>query len=263
MALTQPALFLYGYQVTIQNSSLEFYNSNTQTPLTALQATLTEGYYSLTGLLLEIATALSTADPSNTYLATANRSLMGGLENRVTISSSGSFFSIIFGTGLRASSSCATLIGFNHVDYTGATTYTGSSTTGKSLQTIFPAYNYLPPELMQKIFGSVNISANGDKEAIVYQIQKFWQASFKYEPKAKVLTQWNDFFTWAIQQRPLEFTPEYNVPGVFLEGTLEKTPYDGKALGFSLPEMLPSFPNFYETGMLNFRLKIQPPTFLL
>lgn len=267
MALSQPSLILYGYQVTVLNAALDFYNVNTQTPSTAFQGTLTQGYYSLTGLLAEIARVLNTADPSNTYTATVNRNILGGLENRVTISSSGSFFSIIFGSSMRAATSCASLIGFLPADYTGSTTYTGSSTSGTRVISELPAYTFLAPTFSEKVFGNVNISAIGDKEAIVYQIQQFWQGNFRYEPNTKnnkkVETDWIPFLNWSIQQRPLEFTPDYTDPTTFYEGTLETTAADGRALAFNMVEMIPSFPNFYETGMLRFRLKIVPPSFLL
>src|SRR6185312_143402 len=263
MALKQPSLLLYGYEVTIQNQALDFCNDISQTPSTCFQGTLTLGFYSLTCLMTEIAIVLNTLDPSNVYTVTANRNIAGGLENRITITSTGGFFSILFGTSMRAATSCADLVGFNHSDYTGATAYTGSFTTGSALLTQFPAYNFLPPENMKKIFGAVNVSAIGDKEAIVFQLQKFWQADFRYEPASSIQSEWESFFDWAVQQRLLEFTPEYNVPDTFYEGTLEQTAADSQGLGYTMTEMLPNFPNFYQTGLLKFRQTVPPSAFIL
>jgi len=60
---------------------------------------------------------------------------------------------------------------------------------------------------------------------------------------------------WLIQQREFEFTPEISSPNLVYEGTLEKTDSDSKGLGFEFKEMLPDFPFYYRTGMMQFRLK--------
>lgn len=251
MALASKSLFLYGYTVTEFNQSLDFKADIGDT--SPRLATLRLGYYSLTSLLDEIVRALSEQDNVNTYTATAIRTANGGLENRVTISSSNSFFQILFATGPRSVSSCASLIGFPPTDHTGSTSYTGIYTTGTALIPSLVAYNYLAPEDMQTVFGSVNLSASGIKEAIVFNLQSFWQCEFKYEPKNKKSTEWVPFMQWAIQQRRLEFTPEITSPTVYYEGTLETTSADGKALSYKFEEMLPEFPNYFKTGMLKFR----------
>jgi hypothetical protein len=106
---------------------------------------------------------------------------------------------------------------------------------------------------MRKVFGNVNVSASGQKEAIVFNVQKFFQVEFRYEPKTKVKTQWAPALEWMIQQRPIDFTPEISAPTVFYESTLEKTGADSKGLSYQMDEMLPQFPNFYKTGILTFR----------
>ena len=116
-------------------------------------------------------------------------------------------------------------------------------------------YNYTGPSIMRNIFGAVNIAADGTKEAVVWQIQKFFEMNFKHEPEAKAITEWSEFLTWAIQQKPLEYTPEISSPTVFFDCTLESTPEDGKGLGFKMKEQLPEFPFYYSTGMLKFRVK--------
>lgn len=252
MALKQKSLFLYGFTVTPNNQFIEFASVNTQTPSTAFVATLTLGYYSLTGLLAEITRAMNAADPLRTFTVTANRTVAGGLENRVTISTNGSYLKLFFQTGVRAAASARTLIGFQALDYTGVTS-TGNSSAGTALVPTLVGYNYLDPNNLRTIFGSVNVSATGEKEAVVYNTQLFWEVNFKYEPRVKIDNEWTPFLTWAIKQRLFEFTPEITSPTVFFEGTLERTVGDGKGLGYSLKEMLPSFPDFYETGVMRFR----------
>jgi len=254
MALRQKSLFLFGYEVTPNNRSLDF-KAAALGP--TILATLNVGFYSLTGLLIEVARAMNAADPAHTYSATANRTLVGGTQNRITVISSGPFLSLLFSSGPRTASNCASLLGFTVTDKTGATSYTGTLTTGRSLVSEYPAYTYLSVEEFQDVFGAVNISTNGTKEAIIFQIQQFFQAQFKYEPEAKVKIQWLDFWTWAIQQRLFEFTPEITSPTIIYECTLEKTSSNGKGMGFKMTEMLPNFPFNYDSGMMTFRKNIR------
>lgn len=244
-------LFLYGYQVTELNSSLDFKANPLDSPPRA--ATLRLGFYSLTSLMAEVERALTELDPSHEYTVTADRTMNGGTENRITIETDHTFLQLMFGTGPRATSSCAALLGFTATDQTGGTSYTGTSTTGTALIPERAGYNYVPPEFNQVVQGAVNISTSGLKEAIVFNLQSFWSVEFKYEPKVKVLAEWVPFMKWAIQQRRLEFTPNTSEPSLIYEGTLERTDADGKALGFKMAEMLPDFPDTYRTGNLLFR----------
>lgn len=252
MALTSKSSFLYNLQVTASNSSLDFKISGGGSQL---NATLTQGFYSLSGLMEEIVRALQAADPSHTYTVTADRTVSSGTQNRVTISTNGAFLGLLFATGTRSASTCAPLIGFAVSDRTGATTYTGTASAGTILLTTWYASSYLPPESFRKVFGSLNVSATGEKESIVYQVQKFFQAEFKYEPQAYVISDWAPFLTWAIQQRDFEFTPQISSPNTVLDCSLEKTSADGKGLGYTMKEMLPEMPFLFTTGLLTFRLK--------
>lgn len=259
MALRSQSLFLYGLQVTANNRSIDF---KTSLLGSEKQATLRLGYYSLTGLMDEVVRALTEADPVNTYSMTANRTFAGGTENRTTISTSGSYLDLLFLSGTRNATSCDSLIGFNHADYTGSTSYIGSFSCGTVLIPDLVGYNYLGPEFERKVFGSVNIAANGAKESIVFQVQRFFEVEFKYEQQDKIISEWMPFMNWSIQQRPLEFTPEITTPGTFYDCTLESTSDDGKALGYKFKEMLPQFPFHYQTGLLKFRQTVPPAGFI-
>ncbi len=252
MALSSKSIFLYGLQVTELNSSIDFRAVNAG-PI--LMATLRLGYYSLAVLCTEVARAMREADQNNNYSVTTDRSIGGGTQNRTSIETDGSFLEILFGTGPRAASGAFSLIGFLGIDYTGSTSYTGSSSAGTMLESTLVGYNYLSPDFDQKVFGSVNVSASGAKEAIVYSIQQFTQVQFKYEPKQKVITKWKPFLQWAILQREFDFTPEISSPNTFYEVTMESTSGDGKGLAYKMTEMLPRFPNLYDTGSLRMRLK--------
>jgi hypothetical protein len=250
MALKTQSLILYSYEVLTSAQYIDFQSTSGGPVLTAV---VNLGEYSLTNLLQAIASAMAEADSTNVYTLTANRNIMGGYQNRVSISSNGSYFKLLFGSGPHASTSLASLLGFNQVDYTGATSYIGAQTTGTSLIPAYIGYNYNDDQNQAKVFGAVNVSAVGLKEAIVFQIQNFLDVEFKYEAKS-ALPNWNSFWTWAIQQRPFDFTPEISNPNTFYQVTLEKTPADSKGLGYLMKEMLPDFPNYYQTGAINLRV---------
>lgn len=260
MALAQKSLFLYGFEVTSLNSSIDF---KTTSMGSEKNATLNLGFYSLTSLMEEIVRAMGVADASQTYTVTANRNVSGGLENRVTIAATGGFLSLLFASGSRAASSTCTLIGFLPADQTGAATYTGSSSAGTRLVTTYAGYNYGPPDFNKEIQGAHSISASGVKESIVFQIMKFISIEFKYEAKAFVLSSWVPMMDWAIQQRSFEFTPEYDTPGTFYEVTLEQTAKGSTGMAYSLAEMLPQFPNLYQTGPMRFRQRISAGQFII
>jgi hypothetical protein len=201
-------------------------------------------------------------DPARTYTVTVNRLVMSGTQNRVTISTSGGFLSLLFLTGPRTTTTVAPLIGFAVADQTGSTSYTGTSTAGTAMISELIGYSFLDTEFRRKVQGSVNIAASGDKEAIVFNIQKFWRIEFKYEPEIKVKAEWLPLMEWMIQQRLIEFTPEIEDANTILEGTLEKTSEDGKGLGYEINEMLPDFPGFYQSGIMTFRKRLNPSTFV-
>lgn len=253
MALKAKTLFLYNLQVTTDNRSIDFKSSSGGSQL---NATLTLGFYSLTGLMAEVKRAMEEADPGNTYTITADRTISGGTANRVTIATSGSFLSLLFSSGTRSASTAALLLGFAITDRTGATSYTGTSSAGTVITSTLVGYNYLSTDFNRKVFGSLNVSATGEKEAIVFQVQQFFQMQFKYEPGSYVSSSWMPLMTWMIQQRPIEITPEITTPTSFYECTLEKTSADGKGLGYVFKEMLPDFPNLYDTGLMTFRKKV-------
>lgn len=250
MSTTSQSLFLYSYEVTQFNSSIDF-RAVAFGPI--LTATLQFGSYSATQLLEKVKASMEAVDPLNIYSASIDRTTLGGTENRITISTNGAYLDLLWLTGPRNFSSACTLLGFNQVDNTGATSYTGNFSSGIILIPDYFAYSYLGPDFMRTVFGAKSITASGIKETIVWQVQKFFQAEFKHQPYNKVVTEWTDFLTWAIQQKPFEFTPEISSPSVFYQATLETTGADGNGMGFSMAEELPEMPFLYRTGTMKFR----------
>lgn len=251
MALGARSLFLYGLQVTELNSSFDFRAVADETPRLA---TLNLGYYSLTSLLAELVRAIQAVDSSRTYTATVDRTVAGGLQNRVTIASNGALFEILGATGPRVASSCLSLFGFSASDYTGAVSYLGQSTAGTLISPKYPGYNYMGPDDFQAVEGTVSRSASGIKEALVFSVKKYWQIEFKNEPKAN-LPDWRPFLQWLMLQRPIDFTPEISDPATYYQGTVDRTESDANGLAFKLKEQLPQMPNYFGTGLLTFQVK--------
>lgn len=251
MALKSKSLFLYGLKVTSANNAIDFRLASGGT---ILRATLRTGYYSLTSLSNEVVSAMKAVAPSHSFQCTADRSINGGLENRVTIrTTSSGWFELLFASGPRASSSCAGLIGFPAQDKTGATQYTGTTSAGTVLVPAWWGKGWQPPELFKKNFGAVSVTASGEKEAVVFAIQQFMNVQFDYELEADALTKWPALIDWMISQRPFDFTPEISSPNIVHDVTLEKSSDDGKGLGFQMREMLPDFPGHFTTGPMTFR----------
>jgi hypothetical protein len=251
MALNSKSLFNYGIQVTNLNQNIDFRKELGGNILTAQ---LNLGFYSPGGLADQVALQLQSIDPENVYTVTVDRTILGGTQNRITIATSGSFLELLFATGPNENISAAGILGFNAIDYTGSTSYTGAQTTGTILIPDYIGYNYSDSDMASKLFGAVNVAASGLKEAVTFNTQFFVEVEFKYEPASR-LSEWKSFFIWAIQQRQFDFTPQLSNPSLVYNSTLEKTEYDDQGLGYKMRELLgESLPNFYTTGPLVFRI---------
>lgn len=258
MALSSQSIFLYGYTVTAANRNFDFQAVAAET---TRQAVLNLGYYSLSGLMRELVRAIGVVDATNTYTVTADRSFSAGLQNRITIATSGTYLSILFASGVNTATNCAALFGFTATDKTGSLTYTGTSTTGtvlrpnRSQPAIF-GFNYNDPTFQPRAMGSLNVATSGVKEEVIFNIQNFWSIDFKYITQNEGQNEWLPFFTWIIQARAIEMTPVIASYASFFEGTIESTSADGKGMAFYLKEMLPQFPNIYQTGTMKFRQRL-------
>lgn len=248
MALTDKSLFLYGITVGTTNYYLPFKAASGGPEIDAV---IPANQYTLTSLAAAIATAMNQADTANTYTVTVNRTLSNNLQNAFTISTSGIYLSLLFGSSSLVSLSIATTIGFTASDKTGSTSYTSASTSGTALQTTWYGFNYQPPSVNLKTIGSVNLAANGTKEVVYWSVQQFIKVEFRYEVQANVLAYWQPMIAWMVTGGCFEFTPETKTPSTNYSCTLESP---GGGLELMMKEMIPDFPFVYTTGPLEFRL---------
>lgn len=247
MALTSKSLIRYGLTVDVFNANLYI---NVGAGLK--HGYLNYGYYTVDSLCVEVIRVMLQLAPGKIFTYSIDRTISGGTQCRVTFSCTSAPFTIDFSQA----STVGPSLGFNPVVYSGLLSYTGSADAGTTLIPELIGYNYLGPEFQKQVNGTVNISAVGLKEAVVFQLMQFVQVEFKYEPQAKVISQWASFWDWAIQQKVFEFTPQISDAATTYQVTLEKSQSDGKGLGFRMTEMLPEFPFYYRTGLFTMRKQV-------
>lgn len=250
MALTSLSQMNYGIEITKFNRYIDF-----QTTFEGPQfsAALSVGYYSLTSIANEVVRAMTAADAANSFYCTVDRTYLSGSANRITIGCGTSgYLNLLFHSGTHTVNTAASVLGYSITDYTGSIYYQNASSIGTYLRPSLYGYNYVPFELNQEVQGSRSIAVSGIKEAIVFNIMKFGSIEFKFEPKSKI-AEWTAFMQWAIQQRPFEFTPEIASPSTYYEVTLDTSSRGSNGMGFRFSEQLPQFPNYYQTGKLEFR----------
>ena len=254
--ITDKALFLYGFDISLSNKYINFKNASLGNEITAV---LPIGNYTCTELLFQIKKAMDLADGVNKYTVSINRGIDSGESNRVSISTNGSYLELLFNSGTNAANSVASLIGFDLIDYTGGLSYTGYKNAGIILLPDFPTYNYLSPDSLITNDGVKNVTASGIKETLVFSQMYFFEGQWKWIANRGgnlQLTQWQSFLKYATKQFKLEFSPSiYEDSSLFYQCTLETTPADGNGLGYRLNLMNGlGLYRFYETGTLKFRL---------
>lgn len=252
------ATFCYGFDITPFNQYINFKIASLGPVLTAV---LPVGNYTCTQFMAAVVAAISQVDQINTYSVTLNRNVNGGTANRMTISTSGTFLSLLFGSGPNAATSPAPLMGFTQADQVGGTMYTGTLNAGILLTPNFPTYNYNGPNNVVEQDGVKNVSATGIKETLVFAKMKFFKGMWQYitdQDGSGQLTAWQNFLQYATQQLQFEFQPSINEdPTLFYECTLESTPEDGNGMKYELKQMLQmQMYRFYGTGDLKFRIVV-------
>lgn len=240
-------LINYKLEVTTANRSLDF-KSSFGGP--EKQATLRVGLYSLTALAQEVARAMTDADGgANTYSVTVNRTIGGGTQNRLTISTSGAFLSILFATGTRTASTCAGMLGFNVTDRTGATSYDGNNTAGVIIIPTYPPYDLQQPGTIHDAKRSLNETTSGFVETVSFSTFRNFQFKIRYiEEDSAEFSAFQDFHIWLLRGGPIEFTPLITAPTVYASGIPInlRTPIE-------LNRMVPSHYDYFETPSYTFR----------
>lgn len=258
MALNDIPSFLYGYDVNDFNKYINFQKVSLGPVLTA---TMNIGNYTATQFMAEVKRAMEFIDGTNLYTLTLNRTINSGRSNNMTISTSGSFLSILFNTGANAATSPRDLMGFAHTDLTGSTTYTGGFQSGTIWIPQFATWNYLSPDEMVEQDGVKNVTSTGIKETLVFAQMSFFQGEWRYitdNDGSFQKTQCENYLKYATKQLKFEYAPSINEdPTHFFQATLESTPADGNGLKYRLEQMNKvGLYRVYQTGIMKFRVVI-------
>jgi hypothetical protein len=256
MALSTHSVFYYGYEITKNNNKINFKEG-----VPELTATITNGSYSLTDLLVAIKTALDAAG-ALTYTVSVDRDT-----RKITIAST-STFSLLTNTGSQVGLSPWSLLGFSQTsDHTGASTYTGESSSGSVYYPQFVLQGYEDPENNQEaVDPSVNQSSNGKTEAISFGLKKFvtfdikWINEYPQDGKliktdSNALDNLRNFLLALVDKQPVEFMPDEDDRATFITGIGESIGGNKKGIGFAIKELVDrDLPGYYEINDIKLRV---------
>lgn len=246
MGLYNQCLITFNIQVTPNNRSLDFLTSFGGLEK---QATLRVGLYSLTTLAAEINRAMSVADPNFTYTVSFDRSVSGGTQNRITISTSGGFLELLLGSGTRAASSIATLVGYSATDKTGATSYTGVTSCGTILIPSYPPQDYQPIGSIHDSRRATNDSTSGKIETVSFAYFRNFMFKIKWiQENTSEYYNFQNFHIWLLRGGPIEFSESIADANTYTVGVaINLRP------PLELNRMVPSFYDYFETPVYTFR----------
>lgn len=255
MALDSFSVFYYGHEITVINNFINFDEGSGE-----LSAELAVGFYSLTEFTDEVESALNDVG-TLTYTVSANRNT-----RLITISATGSF-DLLFSTGSQAATSTYELLGFTASDFTSASSYVGSASSGLIYKPQFKLQSYVDADdNLNFVDSSVNQSANGRVQVIRYGTERFYEMNFKYLTNllmdGKVILNnptgiedIRSFMDYIVNKSPIEFMPDVGDRSTFYTVLLESTSDSKNGTGYKLREMVnENVPNIYETGVMKFRL---------
>lgn len=246
MGLFAKCLINYGIEVTTFNNSLDF-KASMGGP--EKQATLRVGLYSVKSLAKEVARAMKAADAVNTYTVTVDRSVSGNTQNRIEIETNGAYLDLLFLTGTRTASNCATLLGYTVTDKTGATSYTTSTSCGSIIIPEYPPYEYQPLGSIHDARRSVNDSTSGVIETISFETFRNFEFQIKYiEEGSSDYAAFQAFHVWLLRGGPIEF-----IGGINDLNTLSVGVPINLRTPLELNRMTPGFYDFFETPKYVFR----------
>ncbi len=254
-ALEKHSKFYYGWQVTTQNRNIDFNDGSIKS------VTIKTGYYTSSDLAVEIKKKMDAAS-SLDFTVTFNRST-----RKFTISS-GSTFSLLFGTGPNTSQNMSSVLGYTNTDKIAASSYLAESASGYEYATQFYIQSYKDTSTNRKaVDGVVNEASNGAIEVVKFGHKRFMEGEFLFItniPQNEVSIVRSNFsgredfihfIEWCTEKAPIEFMKIESDVETYQEFILESTPTDSKGLDYDLIEMYDrGLAQYYRSGVLKFRL---------
>lgn len=256
MALKTHSLFYYGHVINGDNNLINFKDGAGPEKV----AELPVGSYTLTKFL-EILTASLNAESSLDWAFSIDRTT-----RIVTLTSSGPA-SLLFGTGSTFINSPAPLLGFPYADILNATSFVGTFGTGSAYSPQFPLQDFKDKDENKKMVNAVvTKSATGDSVSVQsFGIERLFKFNIKYitnQPTAGILRGSQSavedakaFLDYIVEKHPIEFMKDETKPEEFDKVYLQSTPQSGEGTAYELTEYVDrSLPEFFETGLLTFKL---------
>ncbi len=256
MGLKTKAKFYFGHVIDETNKNLDFNEGGSN-----LLAELRPGDYSLQEFVIEIARALTDASETGDYTATVDRA-----SRKITVTGP-SPFSLLVLTGDGRGASPWALIGFTlDSDKAGASEYTGENPSGEAFVPQFLLQKYTPFEDNEQAAGaSVSTSSSGVVEVVSFGLVRFMECeitnqtnndvgnSGDWESDPQGLENLRNFMRAITKKSRIEFMPNRDDSETYFICILESCPGYKDGTGFKLKELKPQLPDFYSSGLLQFR----------
>jgi hypothetical protein len=256
MSLSTFSKFFYDFIVNTENQFLAIDEGNGEVLLP-----IAIGSYTPTDLATELALKLN-AELDNTYTVVFNRPLQS-----FTIVSDQAFD--LLGVSASTGNLINPTIGFLvNQDYVGELSYTGGL-AGKSYEPPFILQSYIPKENNEALISpTINKTSSGLVEVVRFGTERFISFSINYvtdntnaqdgkliKKQQDAVLKLNDFMSYIITKRPIEFMVDENNLNQFDKVLLESTEASGEGTSYELRELYDKgLPEFYDSGILKFRV---------
>lgn len=246
--------FYYGIEITSSNNIIAFNEGGTE-----IEATITQGRYTLTNFITAIQTAMNAVGTLN-YVVTCDR------VSRIYTISGDSNFSLLTTSGTSPNKAYS-LMGFSGADKTGNDSYVGTVGVGSSYRPQFRLQAFLDfNDNKQAAETTLHKTASGKVELIKFRTDKVMECEVMFitdidqgiggyiQNNPSGVSDARAFLTYAIDKGPIEFIPDITDLATFTNCILESTADSSDGTGFSLKEEYSrGLPDVYKTGLLKFR----------
>lgn len=251
--ITTLSIFYYGTRVTRANRALDF----SETLGVEIQANLNLGDYTLGDFAAEIQRAMRVVG-TQLYTVTVSRA------TRIITITAPLAFDLLTDTGSRSSEAIWLLAGFNTgSDYTGLTTYAGSSGAGFEYRTQYPVGDYISegdnPTRESATFsvtptGVGQMISFADSARVRMDIRLVTNLLLKNAPffyNANGVNDCKAFMQYLLDKNKVEFMPDVADRNTFSKLFMESTAEDRDGFNYVLKNM--TTPEIKFTGRLTFR----------
>jgi hypothetical protein len=245
--------FYYNFVVTESNQWLDFNDGTANRSIK-----IPFGGYTLASLAVKIAEEMNSVAVGRTFSVTTNR-----LTRIYTISAVGGNFSLLFSTGTNAGLGIFSLIGFAGSDFTGASTYTGTSGCGSVYYPQYYLQGFIDADQTKfPVSAVVNKSSSGNVFEVVrfgsnrlYRFSIDWTTDLDLGSDSFIKTNLsgvsalNSFMDYCTNKYPVEIMPNENDSDDYDTIILETTPQSPDGVSYEIsPDYSKNLPEFYTLG---------------